>query len=210
MAAPGVEPCRAVDIPLPNSGCDPQNGARVRTWRAVVNLRRLCVEGATAVGSAAAGTHQLRGRPRSLTGEHGRFSLSESRQQRSRRRASAMQRLTTGRAPSTWWRPHAVYLIHIEDQQRFKVGIGSRSGLRLQQFGRWVASVTGVDHLVVCSRGLAEIIELEVLATVEAWHVLGNRGGQGGGYTEMWSDRGPSVDLSAFASHVAAVVAGGA
>lgn len=186
--------------PIPNKTHSAQAGARGRTWRALINLDRLGVDNAPSTDPRPARLHQHRGRP---PGPSPRCrTLNELRDQRQRRRDLAWKRLTTGRAPATWLRPHAVYLIHIEEQNSFKVGISSRSALRLHQFARWPQSVTVVDHLIVENRGLAEIIEVEVLSTVEPWHVLGDRESPGGGYTEMWSDRGPTVDLTAFSRYV--------
>ncbi len=52
-----------------------------------------------------------------------------------------------------------------------------------------------MERLQVANGYLAEIIEADVLRFTEEWHRLGDRHRPGGGYTEMWSDSGPSVDL---------------
>lgn len=187
--------------PIPNKTHGAQVGARGRTWRAVIDLHRLGVDNAQSTDSRPSRIQQHRGRPPGPS-PRSRITLDELRDQRQRRRDVAWQRLMNGRAPATWLKPHAVYLIHIEEQNSFKVGISSRSALRVHQFARWPQSVTVVDHLVVENRGLAEIIEVEVLSAVEPWHVLGDRESPGGGYTEMWSDRGPTVDLTAFRHYV--------
>lgn len=182
--------------PVPNDSQGAQVGARGRTWRAVINLDRLGVDNAPRTASRPSRRHQHRGRPPGSS-PRGRVTLDQLRDQRQRRREVAWQRLCDGQSPATWLKPHAVYVIHIDEQRTFKVGISSRSALRVHQFARWPQSVTVVDHLVVENRGLAEIIEVEVLSAVEPWHVLGDRDIPGGGYTEMWSEQGPTVDLTA-------------
>lgn len=182
--------------PVPNEPQGAQVGARGRTWRAVINLDRLGVDNAPRTASQPSRRHQHRGRPPGPS-PRGRVTLDQLRDQRQRRRQVAWQRLCDGQLPATWLKPHAVYVIHTDEQSTFKVGISSRSALRVHQFARWPQSVTVVDHLVVENRGLAEIIEVEALSAVEPWHVLGDRDIPGGGYTEMWSDQGPTVDLAA-------------
>jgi hypothetical protein len=78
-------------------------------------------------------------------------------------------------------------------------GTAAGGELQLWEFG---LPSSGTSALVVEHRGLAEIIEVEVLSAVGPWHVPGDRESSGGGYMELWSDRGPTVDLTASRRYV--------
>lgn len=128
--------------------------------------------------------------------------LADLRKQRAARRRHAQHCLAT--AHQDWqgvrrscWVPHIVYLLHLPSEGLFKVGI-TRAGtdrIRMLSAGR---DAVIVDQVEVPNRFIAEVAETNILETVEPWHELGNLKHPAGGYTEMWSDAGPSADLSAF------------
>ena len=124
-------------------------------------------------------------------------SLTELRVARARRRRRALLDLMSPHHPADFnlvrLRPHDVYLIHFPTEGCFKVGLTHSTSHRINQFSRHGGIV--VDRVTVDNKFLAEIIEVDVLALTEDWHRLGDRERPGKGYTEMWSDRGPTVDL---------------
>lgn len=115
---------------------------------------------------------------------------------RRRRRRALLDLLSQFRLP-TYEKlqlvPHQVYLIHFPDEACFKVGISRAGSERVDSFVRHGGIV--VDRVFVDSKPMAEILEAEVLALTDGWHRLGDRLRPGGGYTEMWADDGPTVDL---------------
>ena len=123
--------------------------------------------------------------------------LTELRVARARRRRRALLDLMSPHHPVDFnlvrLRPHDVYLIHFPKEGCFKVGLTHSTSHRINQFSRHGGIV--VDRVTVDNKFLAEIIEVDVLALTEDWHRLGDRERPGKGYTEMWSDRGPTVDL---------------
>ena len=90
-----------------------------------------------------------------------------------------------------------MYLLHFPGEQCFKVGLTTIDSSRISRFLRHGA--IEVQRVTVSSRPLAEVVEADVLFAVQAWHKLGEPDRFGGGYTEMWSDDGPTVDLRAAA-----------
>ena len=102
-------------------------------------------------------------------------------------------------------RPHEVYLIHFPEEHCFKVGLTLSASRRINGFTRHGGIV--VDRVAVDNRFVAEIIEAEVLALTEEWHRLGDRERPGSGYTEMWSEDGPTVDLDQMKLHTNELVA---
>jgi hypothetical protein len=91
-------------------------------------------------------------------------------------------------------RTHEVYLLHFPQEACFKVGITHSTSQRVDFFTSHGGIV--VDRVTVENRALAELIEADVLVLVEDWHQLGHPKRPGGGYTEMWSHTGPTVDLN--------------
>ena len=136
------------------------------------------------------------------------LTLSDLRHRRAVQRHQAIAALTSPRRsvrrPVDRWRAHEVYLIHFPAEGCFKVGLSRSGTARIEDFVRHGGIV--VDRVFVSSRPLAELIEADILQSVEDWHRLGDRLRAGGGYTEMWSDDGPTVDLPGAARRAAAVV----
>jgi hypothetical protein len=130
-------------------------------------------------------------------------TLEELRKQRAARRHHAHRRLEAacGEDQSNQrrgqWKPNLIYLLHLPVDRRFKVGITGAGTNRLRMLGSGRDAVT-VEQVLVPNRHLAEVVEADVLEAVEPWHELGNMAHAAGGYTEMWSDHGPSIDLRAF------------
>lgn len=126
------------------------------------------------------------------------------------RRTSAVRRLKSGLTQlsidDAWWRPHEVYLIHFPDERRYKIGLTLVGSQRIAHLTASRPSVV-VDRVAVGSRFVAEMIEVDVLTAIEPWHELGDPHRKGGGYTEMWSDAGPSVDLASFVAAATSEVA---
>lgn len=126
------------------------------------------------------------------------------------RRVSTVHRLHASLSQlsvdDAWWRPHEVYLIHFPDEFRFKVGLTLVGSQRITHLTASRSSVV-VDRVAVGNRFVAEMIEVDVLTAVEPWHELGDPHCRGGGYTEMWSDAGPSVDLASFVAAATSEVA---
>lgn len=126
-------------------------------------------------------------------------TLDELRHLRASRRHQALVDLTASERTVRAQRalrsdPHEVYLIHFPGESCFKVGLTKLASQRVDYFSRRGGVV--VDRVSVENRSLAEIIEVDVLTLVEDWHLLGDPHRRGSGYTEMWSDRGPTVDLA--------------
>jgi len=119
------------------------------------------------------------------------------RHRRSHRRRRAYADLLAPRRPcidpTHKWDAHEVYLLHFPAERCFKVGLARCGSGRIAGFVRRGGVV--VERVQVGNGPLAEVIEADVLALTEEWHRLGDRHRLGGGYTEMWSDSGPSVDL---------------
>ena len=86
-----------------------------------------------------------------------------------------------------------MYLLHFPLERCFKVGLARVGSGRIAYFVRQGGIV--VDRVPVENGALAEILEADVLVLTEEWHRLGDRYRPGSGYTEMWSDDGPTVDL---------------
>ena len=126
------------------------------------------------------------------------------------RRTSAVRRLHSGliqlSVDDAWWRPHEVYLIHFPDERRYKIGLTLVGSQRIAHLTATRPSVV-VDRIVVGSRFVAEMIEVDVLTAIQPWHELGDPHRKRGGYTEMWSDAGPSVDLPSFVTAATSEVA---
>lgn len=99
-----------------------------------------------------------------------------------------------------------MYLIHFPDEHQYKVGLTLVGSRRIAHLTATRPSVV-VDRVVVGSRFVAEMIEVDVLTAIEPWHELGDPHRKGGGYTEMWSDAGPSVDLASFVGAATSEVA---
>lgn len=129
---------------------------------------------------------------------HESSSLAALRQSRADRRHRALVDLTASprlghQRRSVRSEKHEVYLFHFPDEACFKVGITHAASHRIAFF----ASRSGilVERVSVENRAMAELVEADVLALVEEWHQLGATDRPGGGYTEMWRETGPSVDL---------------
>ena len=136
------------------------------------------------------------------------LTLSDLRHRRAVQRHQAIAVLTSPsrsvRRPADRWQTHEVYLIHFPVEGCFKVGLSRSGTARIEDFVRHGGIV--VDRVSVSSRSLAELIEADILQSVEDWHRLGDRLRAGGGYTEMWSDDGPTVDLQDAARQAAEFV----
>lgn len=102
-------------------------------------------------------------------------------------------------------RPYEVYLIHFPEEGCFKVGLTHSESHRISHFSRHGGIL--VDRVAVDCKALAEIIEADVLELTADWHRLGDRKRPGSGYTEMWSDEGPTVDLDQVRSQATRFVA---
>lgn len=127
-------------------------------------------------------------RPQTLdTLRHGRV------QRRRRAYADLLAPQRTAAPTSSRWQPHEVYLLHFPAERCFKVGIARSGSGRVAGF--LAKGGTLVERIEVASGLLAEIVEADVLILTEEWHRLGDRNRVGGGYTEMWSESGPTVDL---------------
>ena len=124
--------------------------------------------------------------------------LTELRLARARRRRAALLVLTSlqdgfDHRTAIGLRTHEVYLIHFPEEGCFKVGLTHSTSHRISLFSRHGGIV--VDRVAVDNKFLAEIVEVDVLDLTETWHQLGDRERPGSGYTEMWSDDGPTLDL---------------
>ena len=195
-------------VPRPSHPADEHAGALGRTWRGIVDQGRLEIE---APQAAVLGRRNspLRGRPRTAEVRRRRPGLHGLQESRQKRRDSAAAPLASGGGPKTWWEQHAGYQIHLIEREAFKIGISRRSSQPIRQLGRWSGSVVLIDHVIVDNRCLAEMIEEDVVSAVEPWHQLGDPLAMGSGYTELWSDRGPTVDLRAVAARVVTTAASG-
>jgi hypothetical protein len=128
-------------------------------------------------------------------------AVGELRLRRQRRRQRAYADLLAPRrtltVPAQRWGAHEVYLLHFPAEQRFKVGLARCASGRVAHFLRHGGVL--VDRITLADGFLAEIVEADVLSLTEEWHRLGDPYRSGGGYTEMWTDSGPTVDSNAVA-----------
>lgn len=85
--------------------------------------------------------------------------------------------------------------MHLPDHQRFKVGVSKVGARRVAVVGSGRSLVT-VETLKVPNRFLAQLVEIAVLRLTDPWRILYPEYHHAGGYTEMWSDDGPTVDLA--------------
>lgn len=126
------------------------------------------------------------------------------------RRISAERRLHGGLTQLSvndpWWRPHEVYLIHFPDEHRYKVGLTLVGSHRIKHLMASRSSVV-VDRVVVGNRIIAEMVEVDILTAIQPWHEFGDPTRKEGGYTELWSDDGPSIDLASFVTAATSEVA---
>ena len=103
-----------------------------------------------------------------------------------------------------WHLPHMVYQVHLPDRQRFKVGVSRVGANRLAALGAGRDVVT-VDIIEAPSRFHAELVEIAVLRLTDPWRIRFPEHHDAGGYTEMWSDDGPTVDLAVVAHELSEV-----
>ena len=97
-----------------------------------------------------------------------------------------------------WHLAHVVYQVHLPDQQRFKVGLSRVGARRIAGVGAGRRLIT-VETIELPDRFQAELVEIAVLRLTDPWRILFPESHDAGGYTEMWSDDGPTVDLAAVA-----------
>ena len=102
------------------------------------------------------------------------------------------------------WDEHNVYQLHFPDAGLFKVGLTHARTVRVRRFLRGGGIL--VDQFAVANLYLAQIVEADALSAVEPWHQLASRSLPGSGYTEMWADSGPTVDLRRLAEAAVALV----
>ena len=88
-------------------------------------------------------------------------------------------------------------LLQFPAEQRFKVRSARCGSGRVTHFLRHGGLL--MDRVQLADGFLAEIVEADVLSLTEEWHRLGDPHRSGGGYTEMWTDSGPTVDLNTVA-----------
>ena len=133
------------------------------------------------------------------------LDVDRLRHRRSHRRRRAFADLIAprrpGSVPTQKWDAHEVYLLHFPSERCFKVGLTTSGSGRIDGFVRRGGIV--VQRVQVENGPFAEIVEADALALAEEWHRLGDRHRTGGGYTEMWSDSGPTVDLNALVQQAA-------
>jgi hypothetical protein len=127
------------------------------------------------------------------------------RHRRSHRRRRAFADLIAPRRhgldPTQKWQAHEVYLLHFPAERCFKVGLTRSGSGRIEAFVRRGGIV--IQRVEVENGPLAEIVEADALTLAEEWHRPGDPHRAGGGYTEMWSDSGPTIDLNGLARQAA-------
>ena len=90
------------------------------------------------------------------------------------------------------WDTYEVYLLHFPAERCFKVGLTKAGTSRVANFVAQGGRL--IQRISVENGPIAEIVEADVLGLTEDWHRLGDPYRSGGGYTEMWSDLGPTVE----------------
>lgn len=95
-----------------------------------------------------------------------------------------------------WDQPHLVYQVHLPEQGLFKVGLTRVGTRRLTELARG-RELVSVETVTVDNRFEAQLVEIAALRLTDPWRQLIPLQHSAAGYTEMWSDQGPTVDLSA-------------
>ena len=107
------------------------------------------------------------------------------------------------RTPPLWWEPHLVYVIHLDAENLYKVGLTRHNSPRLKDFGR---KAPLVDSVAVANRWTARIVEVEVLRSMVSHRVVATTLGTRHGREECWDDSVPPPKLSDVLAQLEAVL----